>query len=478
MSRSILATAAALLGAHPRLGAARARPGSPGCARTPRSSWPITPTSFPTPTSARAQRWHRRRLEGHAGGRPGPGTPERRNRAREVAKVSKNAELYIVSTHFHAEHTTGYLAFPPTAKYVNSTTQEKEFEESGMQMVKTFSGRSPADRRDPEGCRAAPRRHHVRPEYTLDLGGVRVRFLVVGPTHTRGDTGFFVEGDSVLFAGDVVMNESFLAARAASSMKAWLAAFDAFAAFKPRSIVPAHGAVGPGTLDRDQPRVGATGTRPGTGAESPGQADRRDRDHGPGRIPGAASGMAARQRARGAGAGRLRGSLSAQNRIRAPSVARRLHSTVENRVAARAADRVDPQFRRDADFFGHHHVDTGDTVDAAFVHRHALVLKAIAVDAEPEAAVGPERRSAVGRALNGGERDPRQPHASWCRSASVKGSRCGTSTTRRPRRPARSSVPRPGARRSPPCPPSGPAARRCDRQCPRRPARPPSTRCR
>ena len=77
---------------------------------------------------------------------------------------------------------------------------------------------------------------------------MRVRFLVVGPTHTRGDTGFFVEGDNVLFAGDVVMNESFLAAGAASSIKAWLTAFDTFAALKPRTMVPAHGAVGTGTL--------------------------------------------------------------------------------------------------------------------------------------------------------------------------------------------------------------------------------------
>ena len=77
---------------------------------------------------------------------------------------------------------------------------------------------------------------------SLDLGGVRVRFLVVGPTHTRGDTGFFVEGDGVLFSGDVVMNNSFLAATAVSSMKAWLAAFDAFEAMKPKTIVPSHGA--------------------------------------------------------------------------------------------------------------------------------------------------------------------------------------------------------------------------------------------
>jgi hypothetical protein len=31
-------------------------------------------------------------------------------------------------------------------------------------------------------------------------------------------------------------------------MKAWLAAFDAFEALKPQTIVPAHGAVGPGAL--------------------------------------------------------------------------------------------------------------------------------------------------------------------------------------------------------------------------------------
>jgi glyoxylase-like metal-dependent hydrolase (beta-lactamase superfamily II) len=166
----------------------------------------------------------------------------------EVAKVSKNTELYIASTHFHAEHTTGYIAFPPAAKYVNSTVQEAEFEQGGMQMVQMFSGRSPATAEILKD--AARRRADITfdREHTLDLGGVRVRFMVVGPTHTRGDTGFFVEGDGVLFSGDVVMNESFLAAGAVSSVKAWLAAFDAFEALKPQTIVPAHGGVGAGTI--------------------------------------------------------------------------------------------------------------------------------------------------------------------------------------------------------------------------------------
>ena len=179
---------------------------------------------------------------------PGLGRRNGETVLREVAKISKNAELFIASTHYHAEHTTGYVAFPASAKYVNSTIQEQDFAESGMQMVQMFSGRSPATA---EVLKDAARRVAdvtFDRTYTLDLGGVRVRFLVVGPTHTRGDTGFFVEEDRVLFSGDVVMNNSFLAAMPISSMKAWLAAFDTFEALKPTTVVPAHGAVGQGAV--------------------------------------------------------------------------------------------------------------------------------------------------------------------------------------------------------------------------------------
>ena len=144
--------------------------------------------------------------------------------------------------------------FPPTAKYVNSTVQEAEFAQGGAQQIQNFSGRSPMTAellKDATGRKADITFDR---DYMLDLGGVRVRFLVVGPTHTRGDTGFFVEGDGVLFSGDVVMNKSFVAANQASSMKAWLAAFDTFEAMRPRTIVPAHGAVGDGCNHRGQPR--------------------------------------------------------------------------------------------------------------------------------------------------------------------------------------------------------------------------------
>ena len=179
---------------------------------------------------------------------PGLGKRNGETVLREVAKVSRNAEVYIASTHFHAEHTTGYLAFPASAKYVNSRVQEAEFAEGGAQQIQAFSRRSPMTAELLQGATGRKVDVTFDRDYTLDLGGVRVRFLVVGPTHTRGDTALFVEGDGVLFAGDVVMNQSFLAAGAATSMKAWLAAFDAFDQMRPQTIVPSHGAVGDAAL--------------------------------------------------------------------------------------------------------------------------------------------------------------------------------------------------------------------------------------
>jgi len=179
---------------------------------------------------------------------PGLGRRNGESVLREVAKVSRNTEVYIATTHYHAEHTTGYVAFPPMAKYVNSAVQEAEFAESGMQMVQMFSGRSPVTAELLKDAARRPADITFDREYTIHLGGIDVRLVVVGPTHTRGDTVAFVTGDNVLFAGDVVMNDSFLAASAASSMKAWLAAFAVLDAMRPSVIVPSHGAVGSGAL--------------------------------------------------------------------------------------------------------------------------------------------------------------------------------------------------------------------------------------
>ena len=48
---------------------------------------------------------------------------------REVQKVSKNETLYVMGTHFHAEHILGESAFPATAKVIRAKAQQQDIDE-------------------------------------------------------------------------------------------------------------------------------------------------------------------------------------------------------------------------------------------------------------------------------------------------------------------------------------------------------------
>ena len=178
---------------------------------------------------------------------PGLGRRNGETVLREAQKLTKNTDMYVATTHFHVEHTLGYLGLP-SARYINSNTQEAEFAGGWEQQAKTFASRGPVHAELLQGATGRKADIAFDREHTLDLGGVRVRMIEVGPTHTRGDTIFFVEGDNVLYAGDVVMNESFVNAGQNASMKAWLSAFDMLEKMRPAVIVPAHGKIGDGSL--------------------------------------------------------------------------------------------------------------------------------------------------------------------------------------------------------------------------------------
>jgi len=171
---------------------------------------------------------------------------------KEVAKVSKNSQLYLVTTHFHAEHVAGISAFPAGTKYVISRVQQQDLDELGADLTKRFAGGSPimADLlKDAPVRRADVLFDH---EYKIDLGGVNVRLLALGPTHTRGDTMVFVEQDKVLYAGDVVMPRVPVAFSQTSSAKAWEEVLAQLTPLGATVIVPAHGPTGTGTMLAEQ----------------------------------------------------------------------------------------------------------------------------------------------------------------------------------------------------------------------------------
>jgi glyoxylase-like metal-dependent hydrolase (beta-lactamase superfamily II) len=163
---------------------------------------------------------------------------------REAQKVSGKNALYLVTTHVHPEHDLGAHAFPASTKMIRAKAQVEEIAAAGMTTANAFRSRSPAMAQLLEG--AAFRKADIifDKEYDLDLGGVKVKLFAVGPNHTPGDTVISVQGEGVVFSGDVAMKAPPAFASPASSVSAWLTSLDKLDAIKPRIVVPSHGPMG------------------------------------------------------------------------------------------------------------------------------------------------------------------------------------------------------------------------------------------
>jgi glyoxylase-like metal-dependent hydrolase (beta-lactamase superfamily II) len=170
---------------------------------------------------------------------------------REAAKVGKVSELYLVTTHVHPEHDLGASAFPDATTLIRSQDQLRDIKEFGLETANSFASRTPLMAQLLAGVQFRAADVTFDKEYQLDLGGVRARIMAIGGnTHTRGDTAIFVEGDNVLFSGDVVMQAFPAFASSDGKISAWLAALDRFEALKPTRIVPSHGPMGDASMVR------------------------------------------------------------------------------------------------------------------------------------------------------------------------------------------------------------------------------------
>jgi glyoxylase-like metal-dependent hydrolase (beta-lactamase superfamily II) len=156
-------------------------------------------------------------------------------------ELSKHDKFFVTATHYHPEHDLGATAFPPSAAVVRSVDQQAEIDEFGLSLAERFATFAPIVAELLDGARFRPVDVLFDDTLTLDLGGVRVKIMAFGPTHTRGDMAFFVEGEGVLFAGDLVMPTFLAVNRDYSSVDAWLDSLAELAALKPRIVVPAHG---------------------------------------------------------------------------------------------------------------------------------------------------------------------------------------------------------------------------------------------
>ncbi len=158
--------------------------------------------------------------------------------------ISDNETLYIVTTHYHPEHSLGTAGLGDDATLVLSQVQRQEMA-NGEGIKNFFAGISPLHAELLNGIEYPAADILFDGEIVLNLGGLTARVFEVGPLHTLGDTLVFIEEERILFSGDVVMEGVFPSPDGAnSSIARWLDTLDRLEALDPVTIVGAHGAIG------------------------------------------------------------------------------------------------------------------------------------------------------------------------------------------------------------------------------------------
>ena len=170
-------------------------------------------------------------------------------------QAAAGSTLYVAATHFHPEHMMGESGFPASAIVLRSKAQQQDIDQtgaaSGAGVVALFRQGHATDM---EGAVYRSPDMTFDGDLEIDLGGTRVRLMQLGPAHTRGDLGFFVEGDNVVFTGDVAMsrplgiNADSAYSSAPTNASVWLASLERLTKLKPMHVVPSHGPLGDGSM--------------------------------------------------------------------------------------------------------------------------------------------------------------------------------------------------------------------------------------
>jgi glyoxylase-like metal-dependent hydrolase (beta-lactamase superfamily II) len=167
----------------------------------------------------------------------------------EVEKLAKSPNLYLTTTHFHPEHSSGEPAFPPRTLLIRPVVQQEEMNSRMAQFMEMFSSRSPQMKQLLDGVTLRNPDILFDRELKLDLGGVTARLMWLGGGHTKGDELIFVEPDATLISGDIVENKLVPnLPNEDSTVKGWLALVEKAEALHPRYVVPDHGNLGDGSL--------------------------------------------------------------------------------------------------------------------------------------------------------------------------------------------------------------------------------------
>lgn len=177
--------------------------------------------------------------------------PHTRSLIDHYAGVWSAPPRVVVNTHHNGDHCWGNQLFPE-AEIVAHRSCAESFARESPELIHAVQQLSSSE--DPVlaeiasllagwdfvGIELRPPTRVIDAELSLDLDGLEVRLLPVGPAHTAGDVVVHIPERGVVFAGDVLFRHCTPIGWDGTNA-GWLAALDRIAALEPEWIVPGHG---------------------------------------------------------------------------------------------------------------------------------------------------------------------------------------------------------------------------------------------
>lgn len=77
----------------------------------------------------------------------------------------------------------------------------------------------------------------------IEMGGVRIELLMLGPSHSPGDIIVWLPQKSVVISGDMAFHQRMLPLFEHTDTAAWINTWEKFAALKAKYVIPGHGSV-------------------------------------------------------------------------------------------------------------------------------------------------------------------------------------------------------------------------------------------
>lgn len=175
-----------------------------------------------------------------------------REMAALYAEVHPESPRRLVNTHHNGDHCWGNQLFPDAEIIAHRGCAQRfaAFTPAGAEAIRTMVD-PPGHLKDLHEELApfdfsevvlTPPTHVIDGDLTLDLDGVSVDVLYVGPAHTEGDVVVHVPDEGVVLAGDVLFHRCAPIGWEGTTDH-WIGALRRIEALEPEHVVPGHGPV-------------------------------------------------------------------------------------------------------------------------------------------------------------------------------------------------------------------------------------------